>query len=195
MLSATVNVAKSAQNCPKLPKTAQIWNFEIPPKIEILVLLKNKIVCVEEALEHVFTVWIFNPRIFHMLFLLSKNGLCMWISAYPLAENDFFLNIPHLLWVWDFEDMYLTHLETRIWRSTFHIYFEKWFFWPSKLYCLLWAQGKKTFLSTLKVMILQMVRNECVRFGEHVDIEVRYKTLQLDVLWETQILHNLSCFE
>jgi hypothetical protein len=31
-------------------------------------------------------------------------------------------------------------------------------------------------------MILQTVRNECVRFGVHVDIEVRYKILQLDVL-------------
>jgi hypothetical protein len=29
------------------------------------------------ALEHVSTIWIFNLRIFHMLFLLSKNGLCM----------------------------------------------------------------------------------------------------------------------
>jgi hypothetical protein len=34
-LSATVNAANSAQNCPKT-------NFEIPPKIEILVFLKNK---------------------------------------------------------------------------------------------------------------------------------------------------------
>jgi hypothetical protein len=44
-------------------------------------------------------------------------------------------------------------------------------------------------------MILQMVRNDRVRFGGHVDIEVKYKILQLDVLKETQILHNLSCFE
>jgi hypothetical protein len=45
MLSATVNAAKSAQNCPKLsklPKSAQRRNFEIPPKIEILVFFKNK---------------------------------------------------------------------------------------------------------------------------------------------------------
>jgi hypothetical protein len=55
--------------------------------------------------------------------------------------------------------------------------------------------GKKTFLSTLNVMILQTVRNECVRFGGHVDIEVTYKILRLDVLKETQNLHNLSCFE
>jgi hypothetical protein len=44
-------------------------------------------------------------------------------------------------------------------------------------------------------MILQTVRNECVRFGGHVDIEVSYKILQLDVLKETQNLQNLSCFE
>jgi hypothetical protein len=54
---------------------------------------------------------------------------------------------------------------------------------------------EKTFLSTLSVMILQTVRNECVRFGGHIDIEVSYKILQLDVLKETQNLHNLSCFE
>jgi hypothetical protein len=44
-------------------------------------------------------------------------------------------------------------------------------------------------------MILQTVKNECVRFGGHVDIEVSYKILQLDVLKETLILHNLSYFE
>jgi hypothetical protein len=50
-------------------------------------------------------------------------------------------------------------------------------------------------MSTLNVMILQMVRNEYVRFGRHVDIEVSYKILQLDVLKGTLILYNLSCFE
>jgi hypothetical protein len=132
---------------------------------------------------------------FYMSFLLSKNGLCMWISAYLLVENDFFLNVPRLLWVWDFGDMYLTHLETRIWRGSFHIYFKKWFSWPSKLCCPLGAHEKKTFLPTLNVLILQTVRNECVRFGEHVDIEVSYKILQLDVLKETPSLQNLPCFE
>jgi hypothetical protein len=44
-------------------------------------------------------------------------------------------------------------------------------------------------------MILQTVRNECVRFGGHIDIEVSYKVLRLDLLKETQILHNLSYFE
>jgi hypothetical protein len=59
-----------------LPKSAQRQNFEIPPKL-ILVFFKKKILCIEEAPKHVSTVWIFNPRIYHMLFLLSKNGLCM----------------------------------------------------------------------------------------------------------------------
>jgi hypothetical protein len=54
---------------------------------------------------------------------------------------------------------------------------------------------KKTFLSTLNVMILQMVKNECVRFGEHVDIEVSYKTLQLKVLKEIPSLYNPPCFQ
>jgi hypothetical protein len=42
---------------------------------------------------------------------------------------------------------------------------------------------------------LQTMRNECERFGGHVDIEVSYKILELGVLKETQNLHNLSCFE
>jgi hypothetical protein len=44
-------------------------------------------------------------------------------------------------------------------------------------------------------MILQTVRNECVRFGGHVNIEVGYKILRIDVLKGTQILYNVSCFE
>jgi hypothetical protein len=49
MLSATANVAKATQNFPKLPKFAKIYpktislrNFEMPPKIEILMFLKKK---------------------------------------------------------------------------------------------------------------------------------------------------------
>jgi hypothetical protein len=36
------NLPKTAQNCPNLPKSAQKQNFEIPPKIKILVFFKNK---------------------------------------------------------------------------------------------------------------------------------------------------------
>jgi hypothetical protein len=42
MLSATANAAKSVQNCQNLPNFVQRQNFEIPPKIEIFVFLKNK---------------------------------------------------------------------------------------------------------------------------------------------------------
>jgi hypothetical protein len=117
-LSMQQILPKPAQNCPKLPKSAQIsvktklWNST--KNQDFSVFQKKKILCIEEALEHVSTVWIFNPRMFHMLFLLSKNGLCMWISAYPLVEIDDFLKVPHLVWAWDFVDMYLTHLGTRI---------------------------------------------------------------------------------
>jgi hypothetical protein len=54
---------------------------------------------------------------------------------------------------------------------------------------------KKTFSSTLKVMISQMVRNESVRFGRHTDIEVRYKILQLEVPKLVPILHYPACFQ
>jgi hypothetical protein len=78
MLLAIANATKSVQNYQNLPKSTQKRNFEIPPKIEILVFLKNKkFACLEETLEHVSTIWISNPRFFHMLFLLSKMGLCM----------------------------------------------------------------------------------------------------------------------
>jgi hypothetical protein len=55
-------------------------------------------------------------------------------------------------------------------------------FWAFKTLLSPLGVGEKTFLSTLNVKILQMVRNECVRFSGHVDIEVRYKILWLDVV-------------
>jgi hypothetical protein len=36
------------------------------------------------------------------------------------------------------------------------------------------SAAKKTFSSTLNVMILQIVRNECLRFDVHIDIQVSY---------------------
>jgi hypothetical protein len=53
--------------------------------------------------------------------------------------------------------------------------------------------GKKPSLSTLNVMISQMVRNECVRFGGHVDIEISYKILWLEALKEALIFLNSPC--
>jgi hypothetical protein len=42
-------------------------------------------------------------------------------------------------------------------------------------------------------MILQTVRNECVRFGGHVDIEVSYKILWL--VYKIDLALNRGCFE
>jgi hypothetical protein len=44
-------------------------------------------------------------------------------------------------------------------------------------------------------MISQMVRNESVRFGRHIDIEVSYKILQLEVPKLVPILHYPACFK
>jgi hypothetical protein len=42
---------------------------------------------------------------------------------------------------------------------------------------------------------LAKVRNEFIRFSGHVDIEVRYKILRLEVLYNVLILHNSTCFQ
>jgi hypothetical protein len=44
-------------------------------------------------------------------------------------------------------------------------------------------------------MISQMVRNERARFGRHIDIEVSYKILRLEVPRLVPILHYLACFQ
>jgi hypothetical protein len=40
-----------------------------------------------------------------------------------------------------------------------------------------------------------MVKNESVRFGRHIDIEVSYTILQLEVPKLVPILHYLACFQ
>jgi hypothetical protein len=44
-------------------------------------------------------------------------------------------------------------------------------------------------------MILQMVRNECGRFGRHVEIKVNYKILQMEVTNLVPILYYLAYFQ
>jgi hypothetical protein len=43
--------------------------------------------------------------------------------------------------------------------------------------CPPFARAKKAFSSTLCVMMIQMVKNESVRFGRNIDIDVNYKIL------------------
>jgi hypothetical protein len=92
-------------------------------------------------------------------------------------------------------DMYLTHLRIRIRKGSFHIYLRKWFSWTPKDCCPPLARAKKTFSSTLNAMILQMVRNECGRFGRHVEIKVNYKILQMEVTNLVPILYYLAYFQ
>jgi hypothetical protein len=44
-------------------------------------------------------------------------------------------------------------------------------------------------------MILQTVWNKCVRFGGHVNIQVSYKILWLEVPKKASVLYNLPYFQ
>jgi hypothetical protein len=57
------------------------------------------------------------------------------------------------------------------------------------------TRAKKTFSSTLNVKISQMVRNESVRFGRHIDIEISYKILQSKIQKLVLVLNYLACFQ
>jgi hypothetical protein len=72
---------------------------------------------------------------------------------------------------------------------------EKVFFLDPKRLLSPLGRGNKTFSSTLNVMISQMVRNESVGFCRHINIEVSYKILQLEVPNLIPILHYLACFQ
>jgi hypothetical protein len=119
-----------------------------------------------------------------MLFLLSKNGLCMWISAYPLVEIDDFMKVPHLLWAWDFVNMYLTHLGIRVQRGSFHIYLKKWFFWTPKDCLSPLDRGKQNFFFNF----------ECYDLANGKEW-VSYKILQLEIPKLVTISQYLACFQ
>ena len=135
------------------PKSAQIRNFEIPPKIKVSMFLKYKISTCRGGTRTCFHCLDFQSKNFSYTIFIVKNGLCIWISAYPIVEIYYFLKVPHLVWAWDFVDIYLIHLRIRIWRGTYHIYLRKWFFWIPKDCYLPRVGAKKTFSSTLNVMI------------------------------------------
>jgi hypothetical protein len=87
MLPATANAAKvpkSAQTCPKLPKFAQRRNFEITPKIEILVFFKKKIQHVEETCFHCLD---FQSKNFsYAIFIAKKWPLYVNFSIPPCGN-------------------------------------------------------------------------------------------------------------
>jgi hypothetical protein len=47
----------------------------------------------------------------------------------------------------------------------------------------------------MNLMILQMLWDECVRFGGHISIQASYKILQLKAQMKSSILHNVPCFQ
>jgi hypothetical protein len=78
------NAAKSAQNCPKLSKTAQICQhlpedetLKFHQKSRFQYFSKIKIRTCRGGTRACFHCSDFQSKNFHMLFLLSKNGLCM----------------------------------------------------------------------------------------------------------------------
>jgi hypothetical protein len=72
---------------------------------------------------------------------------------------------------------------------------EKMVFLDSKRLLSPLGRGKKNFFFNFECYDSQMVRNENVRFGRHIDIEVSYKILQLEVPKLVPILHYLACFQ
>jgi hypothetical protein len=131
-------LSKSAQNCPKpiLWNTTKNRNFSF--------FQKNKILCIEEALEHVSTVWIFNSRIFHMLFF-KKQPLYMNFSIPPCGNWWFSQGSTPCVGM-----RFCGHLpnspRNKNQKGIFHFYLRKWFFWTPKDCCLLLAWAKKLFL-------------------------------------------------
>jgi hypothetical protein len=76
--------AESTQNCPKVPNFAKICpkticlrNFEIPPKIEILMFFKKENLVHGRGTKACVHSLDFQYNFFYMPFLLSKNYPCM----------------------------------------------------------------------------------------------------------------------
>jgi hypothetical protein len=58
---------------------------------------------------------------------------------------------------------------------------EKVVFWAFKTLLSSFGIGEKNFSINSTIMISQTVRNECARFGGHVDREVSYMILRLEI--------------
>jgi hypothetical protein len=139
------NLPKSTQNCQILPNFASFvdlwntpknWDFLSFSKIKTYIRRRTTKVC-----GHLLD---FQYKFFDVPFILSKNCLYMWISTYPLVENNFFLNVSCLLRVWDFVDIYLTQPKSRTWSPTTNIYYKKRFL-GTKLWHLIRHRRKRHF--------------------------------------------------
>jgi hypothetical protein len=87
MLLATINAANSAQNCQNLPKDGTLKHHQ-KLRFYCFQILKN--LRVEDALEHVSTIWIFNPRIFIWYFYCQKMAFVCEFQHTPLWKLMFY---------------------------------------------------------------------------------------------------------
>jgi hypothetical protein len=88
MQSATASAANSAQNYPKLPKSAQRRNFEMPPKIEVLVFFpKIKIPMCRGGTRAYFHYLDFQSKNFsYAIFIVKKWPLYVNFSIPPCGN-------------------------------------------------------------------------------------------------------------
>jgi hypothetical protein len=133
--------------------------------------------------------------IIHMLFLLLKNGLCMWISAYPLVENNFFLNVPLLLWIWDFVHMYLTQLGIRMWSPASHIYVQKKVYLAPETLLSLLGTVEKNFFFDFEPYDLANGKEWVSKIWWACRHTISYKILWLEVLKNFPFLLTSPCFQ
>jgi hypothetical protein len=128
-----------------------------------------------------------------MPFSMAKNGFCMWISAYPFVQNDVFSMFRSSC----VYEILLTPNSPRNknlkFLNPYLLY--KMVFLDLQNSVVSLKHKEKNFFSTLNLIILQMIWNECVRFGAHLNIQVNYKILQLEVQKKASILYNLPCFQ
>jgi hypothetical protein len=171
MLSATVNAAY----CPKLPKFAKIC-----PKMKFhhfSVFQKKKTSTCRGGTRACFHYSDFQSKNFsYTICIVKKQPLYVNFSI-PLCGKYFFWQPSTTL----VNMRFCTHVpnssRNKSVKSSKPYLHPKMVFWPPKHCCTSQAQWKKTFSLTLNLMISQTVRNECLRFGGHVGIQVSYKIL------------------
>jgi hypothetical protein len=184
-LLATANTTNSTQICPKLPKSAKTCpnlsndkTFKFHQKLRFQCFSKIKI-SIYRGGTRTWFCW-FSMQEFFICYFSCGNW---WFSqgSTPCVGVRFCGHVPN-------------SPRNKNLKRLIPYLLEKVVFWTPKDCCPPLAGAKKTFSSILNVMILQMVRNESVRFGRHIDIEVSYKILWLEVPKLIPILHYLACF-
>jgi hypothetical protein len=94
----------------------------------ILVFLKRIKFCEEREHQSMYPPFGFSIQELSIChFHCQKIAFICEFQHIPLCKMTFFLKVPYVSWVWDSVDMYLTHLGTKIWSSSIHIYTKEWF--------------------------------------------------------------------